>query len=355
MGEAHNFYDLQPVQRLWYSFLRVYVRVGLHFYFKKIQIHGKENIPEGPVIFAANHQNAFMDALLIVCFNSHITHSLSRADIFKKPFARWFLSNLNMIPVYRIRDGRQSLAENKKTFEACSELFRRNEAVVIFPEGNHGPRRRLRPLSKGFTRVAFEAIQKNPTMKISIIPVGLNYSSHQVFRSSVSVYFGESIPANDYFAQLESNDLRNELALGLKRLVTHVEDDERYEAIIQQLEITNPNYLDPISCNERIARIEKGDTIPIHQVAPHPMAITWPLYFLTLLINFIPLMIWRNIKMRIKDPVFIASMRFGIGIFLFPFFYLAIGLLLSFLWGFQGLVIWLILSFPSMLFYDRTR
>ena len=66
-------------------------------------------------------------------------------------------------------------------------------------------------------------------------------------------------------------------------------------------------------------------------------------------------MIWRNIKMRIKDPVFIASMRFGVGIFLFPFFYLAIGLLLSFLWGFQGLVIWLILSFPSMLFYDRTQ
>lgn len=345
------------IQRAGYYLLRMYVRAGLYFYFRKIIIHGRDNIPSGPVIFAANHQNAFMDALIIACFNDHFTYFLTRADIFKRAFIRWMITSLNMIPVYRIRDGWQSLAENQKTFDSCKQLFLQNEAVGIFPEGNHGSQRRLRLLTKGFARLAFETLHHYPELKISIVPVGINYSDHQAFRSSVSIYFGEPILANDYFhepIQREATHLRDELAARMKRLTTHVEDVDRYSEIIQKLETSNPNYLDPADTNKRISKIERGEGMTRPPLRPKRNA--WgllPFHYVAVAINFIPRYAWRKIKMRIKDPVFVTSIRFGVGIFVFPFFYLLIGLLVSMWYGPTIALSWCAVSFPSALFLKR--
>lgn len=345
------------MQRIWYYLLRTYIWLGLCFYFKKIIIRGRENIPSGPVIFAANHQNAFLDALMIVCFNSHFTYFLTRADVFKKQFMRWLLSTLNMMPIYRMRDGWQSLSENQKTFDSCEKLFLRNGGVVIFPEGNHGNQRRLRPLSKGFTRLAFEALQKHSNLKISIVPVGLNYSDPQAFRSSVSVYFGKAILANEYFKeplQQGANQLRNDLADRLKNLITHVADGDRYNEIIHKLELTHPNYLDPDDTNKRISKIQNGEVDPITPIGKKKFAwMLTPFFYLAFAINFVPLMIWRVIRGGIKDPVFSASLKFGIGIFLFPFFYLLTGLFFYAKFGLFIALSWVIVSFLSMLFFKR--
>ncbi len=345
------------MQRLWYYFLRNYVWLGLHFYFKKIIIHGRENIPTGPVIFAANHQNAFLDAILIVCFNSHFTYSLTRADIFKKPFIRWLLTTFNMLPIYRIRDGWQSLSENKRTFDTCEKLFLKNGAIIIFPEGNHGGQRRLRPLSKGFTRLAFETLQKHADLKISIIPVGLNYSDPAAFRSSASIYFGEPILANDYFKepiQPAANQLRNDLTIHLKQLITHVEDVDHYDQIIHRLELSHPNYLDPYDTNERISRILKGEVLPITPVKKKGFVWMFKLLsYLSFVVNFIPLMIWRKVKGGIKDPVFVASLKSMFGIFMFPFYYFLAGWIIYALFGPFIAISWWMISLPSMLFIRR--
>ena len=343
------------MQRLWYSFLRLYVRVGLHFYFKRIIIHGRDNIPDGPVIFAANHQNAFLDALLIVCFTTPVTHFLTRADIFKRPLVRWVIGTLNMIPIYRMRDGWQSLVENQKTFDTCTELFIKNEAVVIFPEGNHHGQRRIRLLTKGFARLALEAMKKYPDLKISIVPVGLNYSAHQAFGSSVSVYFGPPIFVHDHGqgpAQITS--LRDELAARLKRLTTHIADADRYNEIINTLELSQPNYLDPIDTNERIDIIERGEVVRTTSSQPAGQSLALlPLYFIARALNFIPILIWQIIKTKIKDPVFYSSIRFGVGIFLFPLYYLLIGTILYNVWGPLIGLGWCALAFASPFVLSR--
>lgn len=340
------------IQWIWYHGLRLYVWCGLHYYFKEITIRGKENIPKGSVIFAVNHQNALLDALLIVCPNFYFTHFLTRADIFKKPFLRWLLSTFKMLPVYRLRDGWQSLGENQNTFDTCSEIFREQGAVGIFPEGNHGAQRRIRPLSKGFTRLVFEALQKYPTLKIHIVPVGLNFSAHQSFRSSVSIYYGTPILANNYFNDplpAEAIRLRNDISDRLKKLTTHVEDAGRYEEIIQKLEITNPNYLDPIETNQRIAKIEKGEALSISQVKKSGNSLLIKLiHFLSVTINFPPLMAWKKIKKGIKDPVFVASVKFGFGVFAFPVYYFLISLMVYQVWGIIVSAICLLVCIPSL-------
>ena len=263
-----------------------------------------------------------------------------------------------MLPIYRIRDGWQSLSENQKTFDTCEKLFLKNGAIIIFPEGNHGDQRRLRPLSKGFTRLAFETLQKQTNVKISIIPVGLNYTDPQAFRSSVSVYFGEAILANDYFKepkQRATNQLRNDLANRLKQLITHVEDTDHYDQIIQCLELTHPNYLDPDDTNERISRILKGEVLPITPLKKEGFAWMFNLLFsLSFVINFIPLMIWRKVKSGIKDPVFIASLKSIFGIFLFPFYYFLTCWLIYELFGAFIAISWCFVSFPSMLFLKKS-
>ena len=340
------------IQWIWYHSLRLYVWCGLHYYFRQIIIHGKENIPKGPVIFAVNHQNALLDALLIVCPNSYFTHFLTRADIFKKPFLRWLLSTFKMLPIYRLRDGWQSLGENQNTFDTCSEIFRKQGTVGVFPEGNHGAQRRIRPLSKGFTRLVFEALQKYPTLKINIVPVGLNFSAHQSFRSSVSIYYGMPILANNYFNDplpTEAIRLRNDISERLKKLTTHIEEVSRYDEIIEKLEVTSPNYLDPIETNQRIAKIETGESLSISQFGKSGSTFSGKLlHLLSTIINFPPLLLWKKIQKGIKDPVFVASVKFGYGVFAFPIYYSLISIIVYQVWGILGSVICLSVCIPSL-------
>lgn len=335
----------------WYNLLRWYVRLGLKFYFRRIIIKGTENIPDHAVIFAANHQNAFMDALLIICFNPHLTNSLARADIFKRSVARRLLNWLRLIPVYRIRDGWQSLDQNNETFAECTRRFEQREAVIIFPEGNHGIERRLRPLSRGFTRLSYEALRIHPGLPLSVIPVGLNYSAPQEFRSDVSIYFGKPIHASDYFKEplaVSANRFRDRLTKDLQHLIIHVDPSLPYESVIQELKTSGADFLDPEETNKRIAEIASGQKLPVPASQRKANALKAVVSIMSMLIHLVPLLSWHVIRNRIKDPVFQTSIRFALGIFAIPLWYLVGGLILYLILGWKATVLFLLLSLISL-------
>jgi len=78
---------------LFYQFFRVIVsKYGLIFFYRRIRSVGREKIPKNtPVMFIPNHQNSFMDALLVVSTNWKYTFFLTRAQAFSTAFMRWFL------------------------------------------------------------------------------------------------------------------------------------------------------------------------------------------------------------------------------------------------------------------------
>jgi 1-acyl-sn-glycerol-3-phosphate acyltransferase len=342
----HATFDMSEII---YQLLKFYVWASTRFYFNKVRVLGKENVKgDGPFLFVANHQNAFMDGLLIVTINRVPVHFLIRADIFKKKLAAKMLRILKLMPVYRIRDGAENLHKNEEQFNECVRLFRNKESVLIFPEGNHGHTRKLRPLSKGFTRIVFEAQRQHPEMNLQVVPTGINYSNHTAFNSRVSIYYGKPIPASEYYKEpltVQTNLFRERMALELKKLMTHIDDEVRYEEILTKLNASNPDYFDPNETNQRIEKITRGEAVA-HTERKTPLfnIITTPLKPLAWLINWPVALGWRKFIKKIKDPVFVGSLKFGYGIFVVHVYYVLLMAIASVFIGW-----WALLVYPSLL------
>src|SRR5690606_17514932 len=151
---------------LFNAVLRLLVKVALHGYFQKIIVEGRENLPKNrPVILVANHQNALIDPLLLATHTRLNPWFLTRAAVFTNPFVCKLLHLIRMLPVYRLRDGFSTIQQNQQTFDKTYEVLRKNGTVVIFAEGSHSRVRNLRPLSKGFTRMAFGLKEKYPELE----------------------------------------------------------------------------------------------------------------------------------------------------------------------------------------------
>lgn len=182
---------------MFYAVIKVLVREGSRVAFSEVEIRGMDRVPWGePCIVSPNHQNAFIDALLIGAHAPSKMSYLSRSDIFGSAFD-WFLKALQMVPVYRRRDGFEKLALNRQIFAAQRENLRQGNSLLIFSEAAHALTYYLRPLSKGSSRFAVEA-QAEIDRTVWLVPVGLNYYHHRRPGFKVSMVFGEPIRVSDY-------------------------------------------------------------------------------------------------------------------------------------------------------------
>jgi len=151
---------------------------------------------EGPLILACNHPNSFLDAAIVADLFKHPVYSLTRGDVFKKPFYRKLLTSLNMFPVYRTSEGAENININYETFTVCRQLFKKNGIVLVFSEGSCFNEWHLRPLMKGTARLAFSSWNEN--IPLEILPVGINYSSFRRFGKNMFINFGEIISKKDF-------------------------------------------------------------------------------------------------------------------------------------------------------------
>jgi 1-acyl-sn-glycerol-3-phosphate acyltransferase len=248
----HN--DLKTIHHwsLGYEMLRISVEPFFRAFYGKIEVRNKGYIPQNaPVILAPNHQNALMDALaLIMTLHGQIVF-LARADIFKKRIQAKFLHFINIMPVYRIRDGAENLSQNDEIFEATHVILKDRQHLCIMPEGNHGNKRKLRPLVKGIFRIAFMAQQeKGNTPYVKIVPVGLDYSDYVKFGQKLFVNFGKPIDVSEYFAQWEANPavamnaLRDRLSVEMSKIMIDIRSEDYYEEVLFMRSIYNEEMLD---------------------------------------------------------------------------------------------------------------
>jgi 1-acyl-sn-glycerol-3-phosphate acyltransferase len=177
------------------------VRLGLFFYCKKISI-SFNSYTKTPVILACNHPNSFLDALIIGSHYKHPVHFLARGDVFSKPLVNRLLRAINMIPIYRITEGREQLKYNEDTFEECLNVLENNGTVLIFSEGVCKNEYSLRPLKKGTARLAYMAWHDREINNLSIRPVSISYSSFTNLQVVTYVREGKAITQNDVAATI---------------------------------------------------------------------------------------------------------------------------------------------------------
>ena len=322
------------MKNLIYRSLKLYCQVVLWFYFKKWQVRNIVPVPNGPVIFVSNHQNAFLDAVILGCSSQRNPWFLTRANVFQKDLVKKIFTIFKMTPVYRFRDGFSTLRKNDEVIDNCVQLLSRGEAIVIFGEGNHDEHWRLRPLQKGFARIAIAAEEKNNwALGVKIIPVGIQYDSHSKFRSRMLISFGEAISVKDiaktYSTLPEQQEaLLSKTSEALKPLMLHIEqpDYEKKQVHFLQNRIIKNDLVEQLKSDQEI--ISTTPLLSETQSAYKkniPTSIPWwnPIFLYEFINHLLPRTIiqW-FLKTKVKDPQFIGSLKFGLGMVLVPIFYL---------------------------------
>ncbi len=312
-----------------YQPLKVIIRTALKCYFNKIEVIGTENVPKkGPFIVSPNHQNAFVDALLVATFIPRQLHFLTRSDVFNR-WSRPLMSLIHMMPIYRIRDGYSTLAKNTEVFSTCEELFQKDRSVLIFSEGGHGEHHYLRPLTKGSSRLALQA-QVNLDKPLKIIPIGLNYFSHRYPRTKVIVVFGKPIVVSDHIELYRENPaqalikLKESIALGMKATLLIPNNDESYEELKSTIFKKE---------NERLSWEQLKELKPTDQ----KKSLRRRKHLLAKILNPLPFMLIHKVVRNTADVVFHTSIKFSMGLILFPIWWILAGVgfssILGIFWG----------------------
>ncbi len=123
----------------------------------RIEHKGLENIPaHGPLLIVANH-NTYFDPFWIAVRIYRTVRFMAWDEIFRFPVAGTLFRWLGAFPVSL--DKPESSA-----FKASLGVLRRDEALMIFPEGGRSPDGKLMPFKEGAAHLAAK-------LRVPILPV----------------------------------------------------------------------------------------------------------------------------------------------------------------------------------------
>lgn len=370
-----------------YFVIRPFVRLTFRIFFSKIYLHHLERIPlDRPVLIASNHPSAFLEACLLATHFPKSLHFLVRGDIFINKFIIWLLAQFHLTPIYRFSDGFKNMRANDATFNSCYERLQNKEIIVVYAEGNTTQEKRLRPIQKGLARIAFGALEKYPDLDLCIVPLGVNYTHPNDFRSEVFVEVGHPIELKPYFEKYKTDpnkavaELTQDVEITMKPLVIHVNKDEdlglaeklwainKAEARIRFLPVVERSgdrfTADKITADkvnsldeaEKINLNPKIDVKPIGNPSNLLIKLLAPIAFIGILLNGLPLWIGQSItKAKVSRIEFFASVLVGTCMFLYFIYLLVYGLVLYWL-GISLILGFFILFLSGMIYlYRRYR
>ena len=159
-----------------YSSLRI-VQWGFSVILKlsglKLTIKGKENIPDEPALFVANHRSYF-DILIMYVQCERLTGFVAKDSIEKIPSLRVWMRYLYCLFLKR-DDPRAGM----KMILQAIEYIKQGVSICIFPEGtrNKGEELSLLPFKEGSFKIATKA-------GCPIVPVSINNSA-EIFENHV--------------------------------------------------------------------------------------------------------------------------------------------------------------------------
>jgi glycerol-3-phosphate O-acyltransferase / dihydroxyacetone phosphate acyltransferase len=378
-------------------------------YYRKIYISGADRIPaHKPVLLACNHPNSFMDAIVMAIMLERPFHFLTRSDMFNTPLKQWVLAKINMIPIYRLKEGAENLHKNKDTFERCYQILQQGGMVLIFSEGACVHEKRLRTLKKGTARLAFGAEEgSNGQLDLQVLPVGINYTYPTLFRKEMMIGIAPPIELKDLLPEYSENPAKaintfNErLTNGLRLNV--IEQTKGTESLTEQLFILNRSndpsfdsryWLSPSHhrlYNEKMIAEQVNELYskqprsfadlaeqsasyfkqlesyslhdrdlanPVKKLSKSLLLIIagMPVFILGYLLNYIPAWIASKIAdTKVRRVEFFSSVRMTVGFFLYLLYYVVLVVGVSFISARTGAILFFILpasGYLALLYRD---
>jgi len=184
-----------------YRLLRWIAGIALHWFYGEIRIVSRERIPAcGPLLIAANHQNALVDSLIAGWVMPRRITMTAKATLIENPLIAALFGILGVVPLRRTSDESRksgsSPADRSRNVGAFREILRTLEkdgAILIFPEGKSHNETGLEPLRTGLARLALQARDEQSIKGVRILPIGLIFENKGAPGSIVGVRVGDSI------------------------------------------------------------------------------------------------------------------------------------------------------------------
>ncbi|MEE9167170.1 MAG: lysophospholipid acyltransferase family protein [Candidatus Neomarinimicrobiota bacterium] len=222
-----------------YTLIRLVAILSLERFFHNIVVEHRERVPKNrPTIFVANHPNTMIDAMLVGYAVGKRIHFLAKGTLFTNRIASWLLGRMGLVPLYRYQDDPAQMLRNEEVFRRLYDHLRQGGSFLIFPEGTSEPERRLQRIKTGAARIAFGAENEYDfRLGVHIVPVGLNYSDYEKFRSDAYCRFGHAIIPGELKREYEKDptqavrSVTNRIKVNLEKLTTYLPEDGLAETV----------------------------------------------------------------------------------------------------------------------------
>lgn len=188
-----------------YDFLRWIAGIALHWFYSDIRVVGQDRVPSnGPIIVAANHPNALVDALVAGWILPRRLSITAKATLVENPLLAILFRLVGIVPLRRLSDERKKEIEgtldpsrNEGAFEKVMHVLRQEGVVLIFPEGKSHNEPTLAPIRTGLARIALQARDGQGIRGLKILPLGLKFQAKGDPNSVVIAEFGEPLNVDE--------------------------------------------------------------------------------------------------------------------------------------------------------------
>ena len=217
---------------LGYRLVRGLAWLLLGLFYQRVEVVAPERIPAtGPLILAANHQNALVDPMVLLVALPRRLRPVAKAPLFRYPVIGWLLRLSGAIPVHRRQEAGSDPARNEAMFRAARATLAEGGAILIFPEGVSQAERGLMPLRTGTARLVLDAESADAPLGARLVPAGLVFNEPGTFRTgSALVLMGAPVRTGDLVALYRADperavrQLTDRLAAALRGLIVDAED-----------------------------------------------------------------------------------------------------------------------------------
>lgn len=114
----------------------------------KVEVTGKENIPDEPCLFVGNH-NGIFDILVTYVAVGKVMGFISKKEMKKIPFLHLWMVYVNCLFI-----DRENIKEGLKTILQAVENIKNGVSMFVFPEGTRSKDGKMNPFKEGSMKMA---------------------------------------------------------------------------------------------------------------------------------------------------------------------------------------------------------